>query len=244
MLGRPLGRVEQGQEPSAGEGEDTVGGDEGMPHRLVTGVPGTVDGRRVGHRHVQAHQAGETFGTTPQFGRQRLFAPHHSAALHDRGQFATSDEDRDPLFGLQQPSHGQHHVMLPFDRLVPRQQLVLTDDQRVHLAVASGGIGLFGLHGAPLRLEEPQSYVQFGVRSHLGEAFGAAGRVFAGARRRVGRRHQDTELPAGLVLRRRSAVGVEHVALVEHGVRDGLDMVECCSVGHRTPSTESSASTW
>ena len=43
----------------------------------------------------------------------------------------------------------------------------------------------------------------------------------------VSARIEDAEIPALLVLHRRRAVGIEHVALVEHGIRDLLDQRQC-----------------
>ena len=106
----------------------------------------------------------------------------------------------------------QHRVQLPRHPLLEAQLPDPVDDQLVDR------LPVGGVRGAGLQLQAAQPQLQLAAAGsgRLQQALGAvAGRLGA-----VAGRGEHAELPAQPVLLRRGAVGVEQVALEQHGVGD------------------------
>ena len=86
------------------------------------------------------------------------------------------------------------------------------------------------LAGALLDLHEAHPHRQHRPGARIGDHLGGQPRPLRRLGDGVGRRHDDAELPANLVLGCRRPVRVEQVPLVEDGVGDGASVGE--PVGH------------
>ena len=118
--------------------------------------------------------------------------------------------------------------------LVPAQPARGADGELVHGTEPAAVVRFFG--GAGLKLQEAQVDLQLRLRPRAQQAVGEHGRLFPGAGLRGAGRAQDAELPAGLVLLRRRPVGVQQVALVEDGVRDGAGKAQAHVHRSRSPA--------
>ena len=139
--------------------------------------------------------------------------------------------------GMLQVERGQVHDAV--DRLVPGDVASPVDLEGVDGTVEGFGAGCGAaadhrLDAASLGLQAPEADVQDPVhlaRPHVDEAFGARRPPLRAVELAVGPWHEDTPLEPHLVLPRGRPVGVEDVALVEHGVGHGARRGEAVLVG-------------
>ncbi len=115
--------------------------------------------------------------------------------------------------------------VLPLDRLVPRNPPGRADSELV------GGLEMVGardrpLHAAPLHLQEAEDHVHPGAVVGQHECLGEHRRALSDPASLGADRTNHAELPPDLVLARRRAIGVQQVALVEHGVGDPTGRID------------------
>ena len=127
---------------------------------------------------------------------------------------------------------GEHGVDLPRHALLPGEPPVVALPERVD-RLAAGTVD-----GPGAQVQEPQPHVEHragpALEQHLGaRAVGLVGEAGRG---------EHPELPAQPVLLRRGAVGVEQVALEQHGVGDRGDLVERGVHGRASFSSRSTVS--
>ncbi len=220
---RPLGRIGRREEASSVDAEQQVVGDQcaaqpGRPSRSAPGGRAGGRGRRAvvdPHRqHPDGVRRVGAFDVARDPEAKRLPDPDQAAA-HAAVRVAQ-------LLDLPPAFHLEHdlavvaldgHVVLARYRLVEGGVRRVADVEAVHRVEAFAGPPF---DGAVLELEEAHGDGEpaASVDEHLGAVGGGLGPVLG---HDVGR-HQHAPLEAHLVLHRLGAVGIEHVALVEHGV--------------------------
>ena len=126
----------------------------------------------------------------------------------------------------------EHGVDLPRHAFVPGESPVVALAELVDRAAA--GI----VDGPGAQVQESQPHVQHGTGPALEQHLGARVVGFVGE----ALRREHPELPAQPVLLRRGTVGVEQVALEQHGVGDRGDLVERGVHGRASFSSRSTVS--
>ena len=221
----PLGRVGGREERARGDGDQGVRGDERRPQRDLArgavGAGGVVDD--VDAQAQDVVRPGQRLGGDDEPPVQRQAAPLDAAA--GDGLDGVLRGEREGHGVLARPVDGDRGIDLPGHALLPGEVPVVAVDQLVD------GAAVGVVDGPGAQLQEPQSQVQDGAGAAVEQDLGA------GAVRLVGEpgRGEDAELPPQAVLLRRGAVGVEQVALEEHGVGDAGGLVERGGAGRPCP---------
>jgi hypothetical protein len=225
-----LGRLEQGDELRAVRREQQVRPDQRA-----------ADGRRLVGRHLvgavrhvdaQADQGVDGLGPHPDDGGQGLTPADEAAG---RGGVVETDEldvltprhldvERPSVLEVGQPARSELHLVS--DGLVPGQPGPFSDAQLVDGLEPRRVAGRGRLGAAGLQLEEPEPQRHLGVVARAEQARAGQVGLLAESVGRGAGRAEDAPLPARRVLARGRPVGVQQVALVEHGVGDRARPVE------------------
>ncbi len=221
-----IGRIERRDERAVVDGEHRVHGHERVPQDLVAASARLAPGGRVLDLHGQLDQGPRAVGPRGRDPRAAVDGlagahqppPHASIGGLDRlGVLPFGQMKRLLEAGRGQGEDGEGaDVDDLLDGLVPSDVEDAVDLQACgrHEPLAAGE----RLDGAPLHLETAQADVQHRLGTGVDHAFGAHAPSLRVVGRAIAARGQHAELPSLLVLARRGAVRVEHVALVEHGV--------------------------
>jgi hypothetical protein len=193
---------------------------------------------------VAAERPAQGGGGDGEGGLQGLAGPEYPAGdgaggvgQELRRLLARPGPDRD-LPAFQQVGEGEAQVDLLLDRLLEADVLDPVDPQAVDVGEPAAGQGL--LDCLRLHLEEAEAQLQDGVLAGFEQALGLLVERFRAAALGPALRGEDPELPAHLVLRRRGAVRVENVALVQHGVGDLAGGLEAHSATSGLPAAPAS----